>query len=67
MRYVLTPFLQVFFSIAFSKCFGDFVVTVVRFALKIMKKNHLNFCKKLVLNKKFIFSNHGKSVPKPSR
>ena len=30
--------------------------------MKILKKNHLNFPKKLVISKTFFFSNHGKYV-----
>ena len=60
---VSTSFLQVFTSVAFSKYFGAFIITIVGFTLKILKKNHLNFPNELVLTKKFIFSNHGKYVP----
>ena len=50
-------------STPFSKCFGVFIVSVVEFTLKILKKkNNLNFPKKLVLSKKIIFNNHGKYV-----
>ena len=64
MRYVLTPFLQVVSSLAFSKCFGAFIVTIVVSTFKILKKKKKksNFPNELVLSKKFIFSNHGKYV-----
>ena len=38
MRYVLTLFLQVVSSVAFSKCFGAFIVTIVVSTFKILKK-----------------------------
>ena len=60
--YVSIPLLQVITSVAFSKCFDAFTITIVRFKLKILKKNHLNSPKKLVSSKKFIFSNYGEYV-----
>ena len=39
MWYVFTPFLQGFTSVAFSKCFGAFIVTIVGFTLKILNES----------------------------
>ena len=55
-------FLQVINSVAFSKCFSAFIITIVGFKLKILKKNHLNFPKKLLSNKNVFSSNYGKYV-----
>ena len=52
MLYVLTPFLQVVTSVAFSKCFGAFIITIAGFTLKILKKS-IKFPKKLVSSKNF--------------
>ena len=41
LAYVLSSFLQVFPSVAFSKCFSAFIVTIVKFTLKILKKKNI--------------------------
>lgn len=48
LRQYVSPFHQ-----AFSKCFGDFVIIITGFKLKILKKDHLNFPKKLILGNIF--------------
>ena len=57
--YVSIPFLKVVTSVAFSKCFVAFLIKILRFTLKILKKKNY-FPKRLVSSKKFIFKNYGK-------
>lgn len=56
--YASIPFLKVATSVAFSKCFVAFLIKILRFTLKILKK--IYFPKRLVSSKKFIFNNYGK-------
>ena len=62
MRYVSIPFLQVVTLVAFGRCFGALIATIVGFTMKTLKKKSFKLIKKLVLRKKFVFSNHKRNV-----